>query len=161
RADHRCAEGGRGGRKDRRPGPPARCIGSDDLQLEVEVWRAGSVRSPAAEGTRGREREAQAIAGRCDARSGCAEGSPGKKVLTPAAKREAVAHLRVCHGMSERRACRVIDADRKSVRYRSTRADDAELREKLRELANRRRRFGYRRLHILLRREGVMINRKK
>ena len=33
--------------------------------------------------------------------------------------------------------------------------------EKLRELANQRRRFGYRRLHILLRREGVMINRKK
>ncbi|MAL75014.1 MAG: IS3 family transposase [Rhodospirillaceae bacterium] len=85
----------------------------------------------------------------------------GKKVLTPAAKREAVAHLQACHGMSERRACRVIDADRKSVRYRSTRDDDSELREKLRELANQRRRFGYRRLHILLRREGVMINRKK
>ena len=63
--------------------------------------------------------------------------------------------------MSERRACRVIDADRKSVRYRSTRDDDADLREKLRELANQRRRFGYRRLHILLRREGIMINRKK
>ena len=63
--------------------------------------------------------------------------------------------------MSERRACRVIDADRKSVRYRSTRDDDVALREKLRELANQRRRFGYRRLHILLRREGVMINRKK
>ena len=63
--------------------------------------------------------------------------------------------------MSERRACHVIGADRKSVRYRSQRADDAELREKLRELANQRRRFGYRRLHILLRREGVMINRKK
>jgi len=63
--------------------------------------------------------------------------------------------------MSERRACRVIDADRKSVRYRSTRDDDAGLREKLRELANQRRRFGYRRLHILLRREGIMINRKK
>ncbi|WP_156170644.1 IS3 family transposase [Croceicoccus naphthovorans] len=85
----------------------------------------------------------------------------GKKVLTPAAKREAVAHLQACHGMSERRACRVIDADRKSVRYRSTRDDDAGLREKLRELANQRRRFGYRRLHILLRREGIMINRKK
>ncbi len=38
--------------------------------------------------------------------------------------------------MSERRACRVIDADRGSVRYRSTRDDDAALREKLRELAN-------------------------
>jgi len=63
--------------------------------------------------------------------------------------------------MSERRACRVIDADRKSVRYRSTRDNDAGLREKLRELANQPRRFGYRRLHILLRREGIMINRKK
>ncbi len=58
--------------------------------------------------------------------------------------------------MSERRACRVLDADRKGVRYRSTRDDDVALREKLRELANQRRRFGYRRLHMLLRREGVM-----
>ncbi len=47
------------------------------------------------------------------------------------------------------------------VGYRSQRGDDAEVREKLRELAQQRRRFGYRRLHILLRREGVMINRKK
>ena len=63
--------------------------------------------------------------------------------------------------MSERRACRVIGADRKSMRYRSQRDDDTELRLKLRELAQQRRRFGYRRLHILLRREGVVINRKK
>jgi len=63
--------------------------------------------------------------------------------------------------MSERRACGVIEADRKSVRYRSTRDDDAQVHEKLRELANQRHRFGYRRLHILLRREGVRINRKK
>jgi putative transposase len=75
--------------------------------------------------------------------------------------REAAAHLQACHGMNARRACRVIDADRKSVRYRSTRDDDSSLRDKLRELANQRRRFGYRRLHILQRREGVMINRKK
>lgn len=63
--------------------------------------------------------------------------------------------------MSERRACRVIGADRKSMRYRSQREDDADLRAKLRELAQQRRRFGYRRLHILLRREGVVINPKK
>lgn len=43
--------------------------------------------------------------------------------------------------MSERPACRVIGADRKSVRYRSTRDDDADLRGKLRELANQRRRL--------------------
>lgn len=53
------------------------------------------------------------------------------------------------------------DFDLKSVRYRSTWDDSAELREKLRDLANQRRRFGYRRLHILLRRKGEMINRKK
>lgn len=81
--------------------------------------------------------------------------------MTPVAKREAAAHLQACHGMSERRACRVIDVERKSVRYLSTRDDDGALREKLRELANQRHRFGYRRLHILLRPEGVMINRKK
>ena len=44
------------------------------------------------------------------------------------------------------------------MRYRSQREDDADLRSKLRELAQRRRRFGYRRLHILLRREGVVIS---
>ena len=44
------------------------------------------------------------------------------------------------------------------MRYRSQRENDADLRSKLRELAQRRRRFGYRRLHILLRREGVVIS---
>ena len=40
------------------------------------------------------------------------------------------------------------------VRYRSRRPTEAELREKLRDLANERRQFGYRRLFVLLRREG-------
>ena len=82
-------------------------------------------------------------------------------MVTPAAKREAVAHLQALLDVSERRACRVIAADRTSVRYRSRRAEDGDLREKLRVLAQERRRFGYRRLHILLRRDGVLINRKK
>jgi putative transposase len=82
-------------------------------------------------------------------------------MVTPAAKREAVAHLQALLDVSERRACRVIDADRSVIRYRSRRDDDAGLREKLRELAHQRRRSGYRRLHILLRREGLTINRKK
>jgi len=74
--------------------------------------------------------------------------------VRPAAKREAVALLRSLFEMSERRACTVIAADRKMVRYRSRRPADSELRSRLRELANQRRRFGYRRLFILLRREG-------
>jgi putative transposase len=82
-------------------------------------------------------------------------------MVTPAAKREAVAHLQALLDVSERRACRVIVADRSVIRYQSRRDDDGMLREKLRDLAHQRRRFGYRRLHILLRREGLRINRKK
>ena len=57
-------------------------------------------------------------------------------------------------GLSERRACSVVGADRKMIRYRSSRPPDAALRGRLRDLANERRRFGYRRLFVLLRREG-------
>ena len=57
-------------------------------------------------------------------------------------------------GLSERRACSIVSADRKMVRYRSCRPPDTELRTQLRGLANERKRFGYRRLFVLLRQEG-------
>ena len=82
-------------------------------------------------------------------------------MVGPAAKRAAVAHLEAEMGLSERRACSIVGADRKMIRYCSRRPPDIELRARLRELANERRRFGYRRLHILLRRDGMTINRKK
>jgi Transposase and inactivated derivatives len=82
-------------------------------------------------------------------------------VVTPAAHREAAAYLQSTYEMSERRACRLIGADRTSVRYRARRPDDAALRERLKALAHERRRFGYRRLHVLLRREGHAVNRKR
>jgi putative transposase len=82
-------------------------------------------------------------------------------MVTPAARREAVAYLRRSYEMSERRACAAIQVDRSMVRYRSRRPDDASLRRRMRELAAERRRFGYRRLHILLRREGLVLNRKR
>jgi transposase InsO family protein len=75
-------------------------------------------------------------------------------MVGPAAKRDAVAHLRKELGMSERRACTLVAADRKMIRYQSRRPPDIELRGRLRELANQRRRFGYRRLFILLREQG-------
>ena len=75
-------------------------------------------------------------------------------MVGPAAKRAAVAHLEAEMGLSERRACSIVGADRKMIRYRSRRPPDIELRARLRELANERRRFGYRRLFVLLRREG-------
>ena len=75
-------------------------------------------------------------------------------MVGPADKREAVAHLCGMLEVSERRACRIVAADRKMIRYRFRRLPDTELRTRLRELANQRRRFGYRRLFILLRAEG-------
>jgi putative transposase len=82
-------------------------------------------------------------------------------MVTPAAHREAAAYLQSTYEMSQRRACRVIDTDRTSVRYQVTRPDDGALRERLKALAQERRRFGYRRLHVLLRREGQVVNRKR
>ena len=82
-------------------------------------------------------------------------------MVTPAAHREAAAYLQTTYEMSQRRACRVIETDRTSVRYQATRPDDGALRERLKALAQERRRFGYRRLHVLLRREGQVVNKKR
>lgn len=62
---------------------------------------------------------------------------------------------------SQRRACRLAGLAPKVYRYRSCRDDDGALRARLRCLAACRRRFGYRRLHLLLKREGVLVNHKK
>lgn len=78
--------------------------------------------------------------------------------MTPAGKRKAVGHLREAFGMSERRACKAIGYCRMTIRYRTIRADDASLRQRMRAIAQERRRFGYRRLHVLLKREGYLIN---
>jgi putative transposase len=81
--------------------------------------------------------------------------------VTPAARRRAVRELQERFAVSERRACAVVGVGRSTARYRGRGRDDAELRERLRELAAERRRFGYRRLHILLRRQGVRANHKR
>ena len=82
-------------------------------------------------------------------------------MVTPAARREAVALLRSAFEMSERRACTIdrMCADDGAVPV--ARPDDAELRERMKALAHERRRFGYRRLHVLLRREGYVVNHKR
>jgi putative transposase len=61
------------------------------------------------------------------------------------------------HEVSQRRACQALGVDRGSVRYRGRRPDDRLIRQRRREIAAVRRRFGYRRLHILLQREGPKL----
>ena len=63
--------------------------------------------------------------------------------------------------MSERRACKASGFCRMTIRYESRRSEDHDLRERMKALAHERRRFGYRRIHVLLRREGRVVNHKK
>jgi putative transposase len=65
------------------------------------------------------------------------------------------------HGLSQRHACRLVGLDRSTLRYQRKRPDDAGLRQRLRDLAAERRRFGYRRLGWMLAREGHAMNHKK
>jgi len=82
--------------------------------------------------------------------------------VSPVRRREAVEHLQQRHGVSERRACRAVRQPRSTQRYRAKRQDDeAVIVAKMHELVRRHPRFGYRRIHALLRRLGLRINRKR
>ena len=82
-------------------------------------------------------------------------------MVTPDVKRDAVARACAVHGVSQRRACEALEVDRSSVRYRSTRPADLDLREAMKAVASERRRFGYRRIHVMLQRQGIAMNLKK
>ena len=82
-------------------------------------------------------------------------------MVTPDVKRDAVAHACAVHGVSQRRACEALEVDRSRVRYRSTRPADLALREAMKAVASERRRFGYRRIHVMLERRGIVMNLKK
>jgi putative transposase len=64
-------------------------------------------------------------------------------------------------GVSERRGCAALRFDRRTHRYRSVRPDQAPLRQRIKEIADVRIRYGYRRIHVLLRREGWPVNHKR
>jgi putative transposase len=82
-------------------------------------------------------------------------------MVTPEAKRSVVSFWRGHYDVSERRCCRLVGLCRATQRYKKRPERGAGLRVRLRELAEQRRRFGYRRLHVLLEREGVVVNVKR
>ena len=81
--------------------------------------------------------------------------------MTPVAKRNAVVHLCETHGVSQRRACDVLQIDRSTVRYLSRRGDDTDLSNAIKRVSRERRRFGCRRIHVMIAREGFEVNHKK
>jgi putative transposase len=81
--------------------------------------------------------------------------------LKPAARRELVQSIRQAYQLNESRACGLVGITRWINRYQSRRDPQDELRQRLRELAGNRPRYGYRRLTVLLRREGWKVNTKR
>ncbi|APT30072.1 insertion element ISR1 putative 11 kDa protein A1 [Methylobacterium phyllosphaerae] len=81
--------------------------------------------------------------------------------MRPAVRREVVGHLQVAYDISERRVCQATGFGRSSQRYRKRSDPQVTLRMRLKELAAARVRYGYRRLHILSRREGCEVNHKR
>jgi putative transposase len=82
--------------------------------------------------------------------------------VKPAQWRAAVTYTQERFGFSQRRGCRLVRTTRSTIRYRQRQGrDDEVLRGRLRELAAQRPRFGYRRLHVLLCREGIVVNHKR
>src|SRR5262249_56758865 len=95
------------------------------------------------------------------ARQGDAAGRTPPKALKPVRKRQLVEHARATWQVSIRRACRALPVERSTYHYRSRRAGQAHLIARIREIAATRVRYGYRRIHLLLRREGWRINPKR
>ena len=81
--------------------------------------------------------------------------------MTPAVQRDQVEQLQTAYRVSERRACSTLAFPRSTVRYQSLADPQIALRLRLRDLATSRVAYGYRRLHILLRREGWQVNHKR
>ena len=106
------------------------------------------------------EGKAQAAGGGHDAGCGGTEGSAGKALTTPVQRREAAIRAMRDHHISQRRVCDLVGVDPKTVR-RERPPDHADIRKKMHEIAGARRRFGYRRVGILLEREGFTMNEKK
>ncbi len=83
-------------------------------------------------------------------------------MVKPASRRRLVGYLQNSYGISQRRACRLAPISRKAARYQPQRpVQDAQLASRMKELGEKYPRYGYLMLHELLRREGLVVNRKR
>ena len=81
--------------------------------------------------------------------------------MKPAARKAVVQYTREQYPVSERRACRLFRLSRSVRRHKIKRQDDPQIIARIKELAEQRRRWGYRQLHRVLKREGIEMNQKK
>jgi putative transposase len=131
------------------------------LHLEEEVRELGRHRAARAAAVAREELQAQAPGGGSDLGQTHPWGDCPKKSLRPARKRELVEWVRGAYGASLCRACRLVQISRSLHGYRSVRPNQEGLPRRMRDLAQAQPRFGYRRVHVLLRREGWPVNRQR
>jgi putative transposase len=160
-ADHFDDQGAREWNDDVGGVSQARDLGCDILQVQGQVWRHERFGCPETQGVGAGEWAIEASFGRCDLGQFNPERPRHKKLLTPDVKRRAVIAAMADHDVSARRACSLANLDRSTFQYEKKRGGDEVLRSRLRALADERRRFGYRRLGILLSQEGHHANHKK
>ena len=161
RADRVRSAAGRSGQEGGRHLPGDGRIPTSLLQLEEALRRCWSKRvTRVAPATRGKPK-AEDAGGGPHAGQAYSPGGAVKKSLKPAARRELVKSVREAYQLSEKRACGLMGITRWSNRYQSRKDSQAALRLRLRELAGSRVRYGYRRLTVLLRREGWAVNTKR
>ena len=123
--------------------PQGRDQRGDLLQLAQEVRRVDAVRDETAAPARGGEWQAEEDRGRPVARQGDAAGRDPPKVLKPARQRQMVDYARSTWRVSIRRACRALPVERSTYHYRSRRAGQAQLTERIKEIAATRVRYGF------------------
>ena len=155
-----------GGVKASRSGTAARGVDpagwnfrTDVLSMEKTVCRAGSGSGSSAQTAAGREHPIEAIGRRLDARQGHVTGCSIKTILEPSRRRQVVDYLHGSYRVSERRACRVARLNRGTFRYRGHKDPRTALRMRIREIAQTRVRYGYRKIRMLLNREGWKVGK--
>jgi hypothetical protein len=127
--------------------------------VEEAIRRTRGRPSSATQATSGREDPVEAIGCRPDARQGHVAGCAIKKILEPSRRRQAVDYLHGSYLVSERRACRVARLNRGTFRYRGHKDPRTALRMRIREIAHTRVGYEYRKIRVLLNREGWKVGK--
>jgi len=126
--------------------------------LAQKIRRSDAVGDEALAAARGGERQALADRRRPQPGQGHAAGCAVKKALKPARKRKLVDAIKTDWKVSIRRACAVLKIDRSVYVYKSRCGEQAELKLRIQDICQTRVRYGYRRIHMLLKRDGWLVN---
>ena len=133
---------------------------ADLLSVEEAVRGIGNRPCPAAQAASGRECEAEEIGGRAEFGQDNVAGCARKKIVKPSRRRPVVNYLGGVYRVSQRRACEVARIPVSTFRYQSTQEPRTALRLRIREIAQARIRYGYRKIRVLLKREGWNVGKK-